>query len=200
MHKTEVRTMQEVQTRKLVLLAFLGAIAFALYYLEFSIPLVPTFLKLDVSTLPGLVGGLMFGPVAGMVVELLKNILHFFFKNSDGLLIGEIANFLAGASFIVATVAIQRRYKTVKAFVAGLVLGTLLMTLLMALGNYYLLLPAYAMMYQISVEDLLAMFQMDSLWSYIVYAIVPFNLIKGLVLSLIAYPIYLKLIPRLPAS
>ncbi|WP_126425364.1 ECF transporter S component [Brevibacillus marinus] len=199
MSKTEVRSMQAVQTRKLVLLSFLGALAFALYYLEFSLPLVPAFLKLDVSTLPGLVGGLMFGPVAGVLVELVKNILHFFLKNSDGLLIGELANFLAGASFIAVAVALQRRFKTVKALVAGLALGTLAMTLIMAAANYYLLLPAYAVMFQLSVEELLAMFQMDSVWSYIIYAIVPFNLLKGLVLSLIAYPLYLKLLPRLNA-
>ena len=199
MSKTEVRSMQAVQTRKLVLLSFLGALAFALYYLEFSLPLVPAFLKLDVSTLPGLVGGLMFGPVAGVLVELVKNILHFFLKNSDGLLIGELANFLAGASFIAVAVALQRRFKTVKALVAGLALGTLAMTLIMAAANYFLLLPAYAVMFQLSVEELLAMFQMDSVWSYIIYAIVPFNLLKGLVLSLIAYPLYLKLLPRLNA-
>ncbi|MBO8164652.1 MAG: ECF transporter S component [Brevibacillus sp.] len=197
MQKTEVHSMQTVQTRKMVLLSVFGAIAFALYYLEFSIPLIPAFLKLDVSTLPGLIGGLMFGPVAGVSVELVKNILHFFLKNSDGLLIGELANFVAGASFIVVTVAIQRHYKTTKSFVAGLVLGTLLMTLVMALGNYYVLLPAYALMYQISVEEMLAMFQIESIWSYIVYAIVPFNLVKGMVLSFIAYPIYLKLLPRI---
>lgn len=199
MSKTEVRSIQAVQTRKRVVVAFLGALAFALYYLEFTIPLLPAFLKLDVSTLPGLVGGLMFGPAAGIMVELLKNILHFFLKNSDGLIIGEVANFLAGASFIASAVFIQRRYKTVKALIAGLALGTLAMTLIMAVANYYLLLPAYAAMYQISIEELLAMFQLDSVWSYILYAIIPFNLVKGIVLSLIAYPIYLKLLPRLGA-
>lgn len=65
-------------TQKLVTVPLLAAVAFILQYLEFPLPLMPSFLKLDFSTLPGLIGGLVFGPVVGILVELLKNVLHFF--------------------------------------------------------------------------------------------------------------------------
>jgi riboflavin transporter FmnP len=184
-------------TQRLVTIPLLAAVAFILQYLEFPLPPLPSFLKLDFSTLPGLIGGLLFGPAAGVLVELLKNLLHLLLKSTDGLIIGELANFVAGASFILAAVAVQRKRKNKGGFLAGLALGTVLMTAVMAAANAVFLIPAYAALYQVSVESLLGMLQADSLWSLIAYAIVPFNLIKGAALSLLAYPVYVKLAPRL---
>ncbi|USG64725.1 ECF transporter S component [Brevibacillus ruminantium] len=184
-------------TQRLVTIPMLAAVAFVLQYLEFQLPLMPTFLKLDFSTLPGLIGALIYGPMAGVIIEVLKNTLHMLFKNTDGLLIGELANIVAGASFIVAAVYLQRLGQGRKMFIAGLAIGTLLMTAVMAVANAYLLLPAYAALYQVSLEQLVAQFQAESVWSLILYGIVPFNLIKGLLVSLVAYPLYVKLAPRL---
>ncbi len=186
---------QTFATRRLVTIPLLAAVAFILQYLEFPLPLFPnSFLKLDFSTLPGLVGGLMFGPMAGVVIELLKNILHFLFKNTDGLLIGEFANFIAGSSFIVAAVWMR---KSKAGFVAGLALGTVLMTVFMSAMNYFVLIPAYAALFHMPVDAMLKLFEMDSLWSLILYGIAPFNLIKGAAIGVVAYPIFRKLAPRL---
>lgn len=184
-------------TQRLVAIPMLAAVAFVLQYLEFPVPLLPPFLKLDFSTLPALIGGLLYGPVAGVLVEVLKNTLHMLLKNTDGLLIGEAANVVAGASFILAAIYLQRRGMGKKGFAAGLVLGTVLMTAVMAAANAYFLLPAYAALYQVSLEQLLAQFQADSVWSFVLYSIVPFNILKGVVLSLAAYPLYVKLSGRL---
>lgn len=197
MKETALQTRQSTQVKRLVTVPLLAAVAFILQYLEFPVPLMPSFLKLDFSTLPGLVAGLMFGPMAGVVVELLKNVLHFLFKNTDGLLIGELANFVAGSSFIVAAVTMQRLRRGKGGFLAGLAMGTLLMTLVMSAANWVFLIPAYAALYQVSVDALLGMLQVESLWSLILVAIAPFNIIKGAVLSLVAYPIFVKLAPRL---
>jgi len=195
--ETALQTRQSTQVKRLVTVPLLAAVAFILQYLEFPVPLMPSFLKLDFSTLPGLVAGLLFGPMAGVVVELLKNVLHFLFKNTDGLLIGELANFVAGSSFIVAAVTMQRLRRGKGGFLAGLAMGTLLMTLVMSAANWVFLIPAYAALYQVSVDALLGMLQVESLWSLILVAIAPFNIIKGAVLSLLAYPIFVKLAPRL---
>lgn len=197
MKETALQTRQSTQVKRLVTVPLLAAVAFILQYLEFPVPLMPSFLKLDFSTLPGLVAGLLFGPMAGVVVELLKNVLHFLFKNTDGLLIGELANFVAGSSFIVAAVTMQRLRRGKGGFLAGLAMGTLLMTLVMSAANWVFLIPAYAALYQVSVDALLGMLQVESLWSLILVAIAPFNIIKGAVLSLLAYPIFVKLAPRL---
>ncbi|EST55008.1 riboflavin transporter [Brevibacillus panacihumi W25] len=184
-------------TKRLVTIPMLAAVAFILQYLEFPIPFTPSFLKLDFSTLPALIGGLMYGPVAGVVIEVMKNVLHMLFKNTDGLIIGEVANILAGSIFVVSAVLMQRLAKGKQGFLTGLAIGALLMTVVMAFMNAWFLLPAYAALYQMPMEQLLSSFGADSVWSLILYGIVPFNIFKGVVLALVAYPVYVKLAPRL---
>ncbi|TGV16820.1 ECF transporter S component, partial [Mesorhizobium sp. M00.F.Ca.ET.186.01.1.1] len=107
MKETALHTSRRA-TQRIVTIPMLAAVAFILQYLEVPVPLMPSFLKLDFSTLPALIGGLMYGPVAGIIIEVLKNTLHMLFKNTDGLLIGELANVVAGASFILPAVLLQR--------------------------------------------------------------------------------------------
>jgi len=184
-------------TKRLVTIPMLAAVAFILQYLEFPIPFTPSFLKLDFSTLPALIGGLMYGPVAGVVIEVMKNVLHMLFKNTDGLIIGEVANVLAGSVFVVSAVLMQRLTKGKQGFLTGLAIGALLMTVVMAFMNAWFLLPAYAVLYQMPMEQLLSSFGADSVWSLVLYGIVPFNIFKGAILALVAYPVYVKLAPRL---
>lgn len=184
-------------TKRLVTIPMLAAVAFILQYLEFPIPFTPSFLKLDFSTLPALIGGLMYGPVAGVVIEVMKNVLHMLFKNTDGLIIGEVANILAGSVFVVSAVLMQRLTKGKQGFLTGLAIGALLMTVVMAFMNAWFLLPAYAVLYQMPLEQLLSSFGADSVWSLVLYGIVPFNIFKGAILALVAYPVYVKLAPRL---
>jgi len=186
-------------TQRLVTIPMLAAAGFVLQYLEFPLPLLPSFLKLDFSTLPALFGGLMYGPVAGIIIEVLKNALHMLLKNTDGLIVGELANALAGASFILMAVIMHRRGKGKQGFVAGLALGTLLMTVTLSLFNAWILLPAYAALYQMPLDQMVASFGADSVWSLVLYGIVPFNLVKGAAMTVVAYPLYVKLAPRLMA-
>lgn len=197
MKQTQLAAQPSLQTRRLVTVPLLSAIGFILMYLEFQLPLLPAFLKLDLSTLPSLIGALMFGPAAGITIELIKNMLHMLLKNTDGLLVGEIANFIAGTCFIYSAVLMQRLRPGKVGLLMGLGLGTIVMTAVMAFANVYFLFPAYAVLYQMSVENLLNSFGLDSLWSLALYAIMPFNLIKGAAVSLVAYPIYMKLAPRI---
>ncbi|GEB35417.1 MULTISPECIES: ECF transporter S component [Brevibacillus] len=196
MKETALHTSRRA-TQRIVTIPMLAAVAFILQYLEVPVPLMPSFLKLDFSTLPALIGGLMYGPVAGIIIEVLKNTLHMLFKNTDGLLIGELANVVAGASFILPAVLLQRSGQGKKGFLSGLALGTLLMTIVMAVANAYVLLPAYAALYQMPMAELLAMFNATSVWSLVMVGIVPFNLFKGVVLALVAYPVYAKLGARI---
>jgi riboflavin transporter FmnP len=186
-------------TQRLVTIPMLAAVGFILQLLEFPIPLMPSFLKLDFSTLPALIGGLVYGPVAGILIEVIKNALHMLFKNADGLIVGEIANVLAGACFILVPVIMHRLGKGKSGFILGLGAGTLLMTVAMGLFNAWFLLPAYAALYQMPLDQLLASFGADSVWSLVLYGITPFNIFKGAVLSIVAYLLYVKLAARLQA-
>lgn len=196
-HMKETAMHTSRPTLRLVTIPMLAAVAFILQFLEFPVPLMPSFLKLDFSTLPALIGGLMYGPVAGIIVEVLKNTIHMLFKNTDGLLIGELANVVAGSSFILAAVYMQRGNQGKKSFLTGLALGTLLMTVVMAVANAVFLLPAYAALYHMPMEQMLSMFGASSVWSLVLYGIVPFNIFKGVVLSLVAYPVYVKMASKL---
>ena len=197
MKQSELLAQPALQMKRLVTVPLLSAVAFILMYMEFQLPLLPAFLKLDFSTLPALIGGLMFGPAAGIMIELIKNMLHLLLKNTDGLLVGEIANFIAGSCFVYSAILMQRLRQGKTGLIMGLLLGTVVMTVVMAVANVYVLFPAYAALYQVSVENLLSSFQFDSIWSLVIYGITPFNVIKGLAVSLLAYPIYVKLAPRL---
>ncbi|MGE5704884.1 MAG: ECF transporter S component [Clostridia bacterium] len=197
MQKNELSLNQPTQMKRLVAIPLMAAVAFILQALEIPLPIFPTFLKLDFSTLPGLFAGLAFGPVAGVLVELLKNGLHLLLKNTDGLLVGELANFIAGSCFIYMAVLMQRLRQGRAGLAIGFALGTVLMTLFMSVANYFVLLPAYAILFQMPLENLLQMFNADSMWSLIIYGIAPFNLVKGIIVSVVAYVIYVKMEPRL---
>ncbi|WP_139492268.1 ECF transporter S component [Brevibacillus dissolubilis] len=197
MQQTQLQATQINSTRKLVTIPLLAAVAFLLQYLEIQLPLFPYFLKLDFSTVPSLIGGLVFGPAAGILIEFIKNTLHFLLKGAEGLMIGELANFIAGASFVFVTVSIHRWIKGGKGLFTGLVLGTVLMTVIMSVANYYFLMPAYATVYNMPLDQMIQSFGFESLWSLIIVAILPFNIVKGVAASLVAYPVFVKMAPRL---
>lgn len=176
---------------KLVVISLLSSIAFIMQYLDFPLPPFPPYLKVDFSDVPALFAGFMFGPWIGVLVEFLKNTLHFLFSGSEtGIPIGNISNFIAGSVFVVSVVLTARRINGVKGVVAGFVVGTLVMAALLAVMNYYVLFPAYA--YLLNMP-----FEADKLVGIVLYGITPFNVIKGLLIALVFVPIYMRLQPRL---
>lgn len=185
------------KTQLVVAIPLMASLAFLLQWLEFALPIFPNFLKFDFSTLVGLTGAILFGPAAGVMIELLKNALHFLFYPGGSLFVGEVANFLAGTCLILATVFLYRRKASVWSLALGLVIGTLFMTAVMSIANVYLLLPAYAALSHISVEELLGAFGFTSVWPYILWLIVPFNLVKGAMLTVLGVPLVQRVVPVL---
>ena len=88
-------TKKKVSMRKLTGTAMLSAIAYVLMFLDFSVPFMPSFIKMDLSELPALIGSFAYGPVAGVIICLIKNVLHLFITTTGG--VGELSNFLLGA-------------------------------------------------------------------------------------------------------
>ncbi|WP_085521916.1 ECF transporter S component [Tuberibacillus sp. Marseille-P3662] len=191
--------MRQTSTQQLISTALLGSIAFIIYYIAFPLPLFPQFLTIDFSDLPAVIGAIMYGPVAGITIEALKNILHWLAKgNVTGVPIGEFANFLAGSILVVVTSFIYRRKQNKTGLVLGLITGTLLMAVAMAVANYYFIFPGYAMFLGVTIEQSInlahtANSSIHSLMTLIVYGVTPFNIIKGLLLALIMMPVYLRL-------
>jgi len=182
----------------MVKVALLSVISFVIMFIEFPLPLFPPFLKIDLSDIGALVGAFAFGPLAGVAIELLKNILHLMRTSTGG--VGELANFLIGAAMVAPAGFIYAKNKTMKSAIVGLVAGTILMGVVGAFSNYYILIPFYENF--MPIDQIIGMAQAANslivdLKSYIIYAVIPFNLIKGIVVSILTMLIYKRISPLL---
>ena len=132
-------------TTKLTVTAMLTAVAVVLQYIEVSIPIVPSFLKLDFSDIPELIGSFVIGPVWGVVICLLKNLIHLPFSGSVG--VGEFSNFILGAIFVFVAGMIYKYHKTKQGALAASLLGAFAMAVLSIVTNYFIVYPVYAQLW-----------------------------------------------------
>jgi len=192
--------MRSTSLTKMVTTALLSAIAFLIMYIAFPLPLMPTFLTIDLSDIPAIIGAILFGPFAGIIIEALKNLLHY--ATTGGIPIGELANFIAGSALIIVGSLIFRKRQTTRSLLIGLSLGTLTMAIIMSLVNYYVIYPAYAVFMGFPINQQIQLAQaanhsIHDLLTLIILAVLPFNIIKGIILIVIAVPIWLRLRTRL---
>ena len=193
--------MARSKTRTVTQIAMLGAIAGILMNLEFPLPfLAPTFYQLDFSEIPVLVGSFAMGPIAGVLIELVKILVHLVTKGSMTAGVGDVANFLIGCSFIVPAGWIYRKMHTKTGALAGMAAGTALMTAVGGLLNAYVLLPVYAKAFGMPLDALVQMgtevnAKITSVSTLVLFAVTPFNLLKGVLVSVIVLLIYKKISP-----
>ncbi|NLW01364.1 MAG: ECF transporter S component [Clostridiales bacterium] len=186
--------------RDITKIALLSAIAYVLMaFAEFPLPLFPAFLKFDISDLPALIGSFAMGPAAGVIIEFVKNLVHFLSRSETGG-IGNLANFVVGVSFVFPAGIIYSMNRTKKGALIGMMVGTIAMAILASLANYYVLIPMYARLF--SMDAVLNMMSKGNkaivdLKTYILYAVIPFNILKAVVISLITMLIYKKVSPIL---
>lgn len=178
--------------------ALLAVIAFIIMFIEVAIPIFPGFLKLDVSDLPAVVAGFALGPIAGVVVELIKNLLHLLKTTTSG--VGELANFIVGSAFVFPAAAVYWTEKTKSRAILGLFIGTICMGLAGAVMNYLVILPFYAKV--MPLDEIIKFSAMANkaivdIPSLILYGIIPFNLFKGIFLSVVTLLIYKRIVPLL---
>lgn len=196
------KTNNKMNVRILVQIAMLSAVATVLMLFEFPLPFIaPTFYKLDFSELPVLIGTFAMGPVAGAIIELIKILLNFVLNGTMTAGVGELGNFIMGCAFIVPAGIVYQRSKTKKGAIIGLVLGVIVTCVASAIVNGLLLLPAYGKAFGMPTEAFVQMGSaifpfIDNLVKFCVCCVVPFNLIKGILVSVITLLIY-KQISRL---
>ncbi|MBP2652793.1 MAG: transporter, substrate-specific component [Firmicutes bacterium] len=192
--------MHNYNVKYLVKVSLLAAMATLLMFMEIPLPLLPVFLKLDISELPAIIAAFSMGPLAGILVELIKNVLHS--ANTQTLGIGECANFLVGTAFLVPAGYVYRKRANYLGAIIALVLGTVSMVALASVLNYFILLPLYQYALHFPLDQIVASGSaanphVRDLKSFITFAIAPFNAIKGLVISLFTLLIYKKVLPML---
>ena len=191
------------RTHKLTVTAMLSAVAFILMFIEFPIPaLIPSFVKLDISDLPELLAAFSLGPVYGVAVTFLKNLLHIVFKGTSSAYVGELCNFLLGAVFSLVAGFIYQRKKSRKSALIGAVIGAALMAIVSVPLNYFVVYPAYVVCYGMPLEAIIGMYQAilpssDSLIKCLTIFNMPFTFCKGMLDVLLCFLIYKPLSPLL---
>jgi len=184
-----------LSTRGITVISLLSAISIILMLFEIPLWFVPIFYKIDFSEVPVLIGAFTLGPIAGIMIELIKILLNLMINGTETAFIGEIANFIIGCMLVVPSAIIYHRKRTKKAAVQGLMVGTVVFIIAGGLLNAYLLLPTYAKLSGMPIDRLIAMGtavnpNITSLSTFILFAVTPFNIIKGVLVSIITFLLY----------
>lgn len=182
--------------RTMTMVGMLSAISFVLMFFDFSVPFMPVFIKMDLSELPALIGSFSLGPVAGVAICLVKNLLHLMRTSTGG--VGELSNFILGASFVFTAGMIYKYKKNRKSAIIGSLLGALTMAVISLFSNYYLVYPVYTKF--MPIDAIIAAYQeinpsVDGLWNCLIMFNMPFTFMKGFFSVIITLLVYKRLSP-----
>ncbi|WP_294319924.1 ECF transporter S component [Pseudobutyrivibrio sp.] len=197
------RMNSKLDVRKMTVTAMLSAIAFVLMFLDTAVPIMPSFIKLDLSELPALIATFALGPVCGVIVCLIKNLLHLLITTTGG--VGELSNFILGAAFVLPAGLIYQHKKTKKNAIIGAIVGALAMAIISFPSNLFIVYPVY---YNFMPKDVIvAAYQalvpfanIDSIAKCLLLFNVPFTFVKGLISAIITILIYQPLRPLLKGN
>ena len=193
------KTAAKSKIRNMALIAMMGAIATVLMLFEVPLPfLAPPFYELDFSEVPVLIGAFAIGPVAGMLIELIKILLNLILNGTITAGVGEFGNFLIGCSFLLPASIIYHRKKDKKHALIGMAVGTVFMAVVGCFINAYLLLPAYSAGLGMPMETIIGMGTainpaITNIMTFVVLAVAPFNLLKGVVVSVLTFLLYKRI-------
>ena len=198
MKASRAMTNTQRRTRYLVITAMLSAVSIVLMQFDFSVPFMPSFIKMDLSDLPALIGAYSMGPLYGVLVALVKNLLHLLRTSTGG--IGELSNFLLSALFVLPAGLIYQKHKTKKRAIIGAVVGAVSMAVFSVITNYFIVYPVYTAF--MPMETIIAMYQAilpkikdGDLLACLVIFNMPFTFVKAMLSVLITLLIYKPLSP-----
>lgn len=176
--------------------ALLSALSFALMFFDFSVPLMPSFIKMDLSELPALIASFSMGPLSGAAVCLIKNLLHLLRSSTSG--VGELSNFLLGVFFVVPAGLIYRLKPNRVGAIIGSLVGAAAMAILSVFSNYYVVYPIYTAF--LPMDAIIGMYQainpsVKNLWECLWLFNMPFTFIKGMLSAVITIALYGRIEP-----
>lgn len=190
--------MNKINTRYITQIAAMSAVAGVLMMFEVPLWFAPGFYKMDLSDLPALIGGFAMGPLAGMLIELFKVIISIVLGGTSTFFVGEASNFIIGCSFVVPASIVYKHMRSRKGAYTGMLIGTVILASVGSAMNAFVLIPAYVKILGLPMEQIVAMGTavnpaITSLSTLVLFAVVPFNLLKGVLVSLITALIYKKI-------
>ena len=192
----------KTKINKLVIMAMFSAVAAVLMYVEFPITfLAPAFYEMDLSEVPVMIGSFMLGPCAGVIMEAVKVLLKLVLKGTSTAFVGDFANFILGCALVVPASVLYHTKKTKKRAVIGLVTGGIVLIVSGVFLNALYLLPKYSQLYGMPVETFINMGAainpaISNIFTFVILAVAPFNLIKATVVGVITMLLY-KYLSRL---
>ena len=186
--------------RKLAVTAVLGGVATVLMFLSFSVPVIPAFIKLDFSELPALIAAFSMGPLSGVIVCLIKNLINVIGTSTAGA--GELCNFLMGVTFVLPAGLIYKRHKNLKGAVIASLVGAAIMAICSLPINYFISYPAYTLFLGFPMEAIMDMYRainpnVKTLFEALLWFNVPFTFFKGLCDVVLTFLVYKRLSPVL---
>lgn len=195
-----VKQKKILNTRALTVIGMLSALAAVLMLFQIPLWFAPSFYEVDLSEVPILIGSFALGPLAGVMAELIKILLNLIINGTKTAGIGELANFIMGCSLVVPSAIIYQRRKSRKTAFIGMIVGILAMVIVASLLNAYVLLPVYAKAFGMPLEGLIDFGtavnpSINNLSTFILFAVMPFNLFKGIVVTVVTGLLYSKIGP-----
>ena len=189
-------------THFLAYTAIFSAMAGVLMFIEIPLFFAPSFYEIDLSEIPIMICTFYLGPVAGVVGELLKIVVKLVLKGTTTAFVGDFANFVVGCSFVLPASIVYHMNKGKKSALTGMIVGTLIMTVFGSLFNAVYLLPTFADLYGMPLDAIIAMgtevnSAINSVSTLVLFAVVPFNLIKGAIVTLLTMLLYKRISPLL---
>lgn len=196
---TTVASKELLSTKNLVLISLLSAVAYVLMLLHFPIKFIG-FLELEFSDVPAIIGGILYGPAVGVIIELIKNLIKAITATTTGG-VGELANFVICSSFVLPASILFRRMKGKGRALVPFGVATISMVVVGALINYFIMVPLYAKVFggmdaviNLSSQMIPAI---KDLGTIVIFGITPFNIVKGIILGIVSYYIYKPLRSRI---
>ena len=193
---------EKTKINKLVIMAMFSAVAAVLMYVEFPITFIaPAFYEMDLSEVPVMIGSFMLGPCAGVIMEAVKVLLKLVLKGTSTAFVGDFANFILGCALVVPASVVYHTKKTKKRAIIGLVTGGIVLIVSGVFLNALYLLPKYSQLYGMPVETFINMGAainpaISNIFTFVILAVAPFNLIKATVVGVITMLLY-KYLSRL---
>ena len=200
--KTAAQGAEKGNLRTMVMIAMLGAISMILMMFEIPLWFAPSFYEIDLSEVPVLIGTFALGPVSGALIELVKILLKLVIKGTNTAFVGDIANYVIGCALVLPAGVIYKREKTKKNAIIGMAAGTAVMTVAGCFINAYILLPAYGRAFGMPIDALVGMGTavnpaITGLGTFVLLAVAPFNILKGVAVSALTLVLYKYISPLL---
>ncbi|MDD3369864.1 MAG: ECF transporter S component [Lachnospiraceae bacterium] len=195
---TALKSTGKMQIKELTFIALMGALSAVVMLFRFPLPFLPPFLSFDFAGVIEMIGGFMFGPLAAFLIIILKILLQLVMQGSFSLGTGELQSLILSCSYVMPAFIFYHVRKTRKSAAVGMAVGTLVVSVVAVFSNLYMIIPFYATLFNMTMDDIVAMCNavnpaVQNALSMAILGIVPFNILKYGVSSVVTFLLYKRL-------